>query len=78
MSRRDRESLDRHITGNYGEDYFKGEKPWCILRVSKNMPDVVPEQTYEPIADTLEDAQKEVEKLNADFGNEFVYTLEHV
>jgi hypothetical protein len=26
MDRRDRESLDRHITGNYGEDQFKGEE----------------------------------------------------
>lgn len=25
MDRRQREALDRHITGNYGEDQFKGE-----------------------------------------------------
>lgn len=25
-SRRGKEALDRHITGNYGEDQFKGEK----------------------------------------------------
>lgn len=25
MERREREALDRHITGNYGEDQFKGE-----------------------------------------------------
>lgn len=27
MDRREREALDRHITGNYGEDQFKDESP---------------------------------------------------
>jgi len=26
MNRHEREALDRHITGNYGEDQFKGER----------------------------------------------------
>lgn len=27
-SRRDRESLDRHITGNYGKDQFRDKPNW--------------------------------------------------
>jgi hypothetical protein len=31
MDRRESEALDRHITGNYGENQFRGnnECPWC-------------------------------------------------
>lgn len=31
MNQRDRHSLDRHITGNYGEDQMKGDEDFEIL-----------------------------------------------
>lgn len=51
------------------ENYF-------IRRVSVDMPDVVPEQQYTPIGNTLEECEEEVKKLNERFGDRFRYTLE--
>ena len=34
MNHREREALDRHITGNYGEDQFKGctDQQWVYVQ----------------------------------------------
>ena len=41
MNRREREALDRHITGNYGEDQFSDTTPYPTPRTDRESYDAI-------------------------------------
>lgn len=69
MNHREREALDRHITGNYGEDQFTDTTPYCYIRSEPGLWTVGfydPKGNWHPDSDhsIREEAAKRVHYLN--------------